>query len=113
MRILVDENMPERVVNLLRADGHDVQWGRESYQGTSDPNLLEIASLDQRTLVTYDLDFGELVHRYRMPAPYGVLSFRIHTDVPDYAKEDFIARSVTIQDSWPPGVWTIQIRHQT
>ena len=112
MRILADENMPRRVVSLLRASGHDVEWARESHRGTPDPGLLELSTRKERTLITYDSDFGVLVNRDNMPAPYGVVFFRIHSDVPEEVQEDFIVRTTTVRDSWPPGVWTIQIRHQ-
>ena len=112
MRILADENMPQRVVSLLRAGGHDVEWARESHRGTPDPGLLELSTREERTLITHDSDFGELVNRDNMPAPYGVVFFRIHTDVPEVVKEDFIVRTTTVRDSWPPGIWTVQIRHQ-
>ena len=111
MRFLVDENMSQRVVTLLRDRGHDVVWARESHRGDPDPNLLELATRQERTLVTFDTDFGRLIHQGQMPAPYGVLLFRLHNDVPDDDKEDFIAASASVRDPWPAGLWTIQIRH--
>ena len=103
MRFLVDENMGHRVVALLRAGSHDVLWVGESHRSAPDPDLLELATGQERTLVTYDTDFGRLIHQRRMSAPYGVLLFRLHDDVPDASKEDFIAASATIQDPWAPG----------
>ena len=65
-----------------------------------------------RALITYDKDFGDLVHRDGMSAPHGVILFRIHSDVPDTVEAEFVASSVMAWDSLPPGIWTIQIRHQ-
>ena len=113
MKILADENMLEQAVAYLRAAGHDVRWARETNRSAADPNLLELATQEERTLITFDTDFGELVHRYRMPAPFGILIFRLHNAVPYSVKADFIARAATAWDTWPPGTWTIQIRHQT
>ena len=113
MRFLVDENMEGRVVALLRAGGHDVLWARESHRSAPDPELLELATGQERTVVTYDRDFGDLIHQRRMTAPYGVILFRLHEDVADGAKGDFITASATVQDPWPPGLWTIQIRHHS
>lgn len=112
MRILADENMLERAVSSLRAAGHDVRWARESHRSAADPNLLELATQEGRTLITFDSDFGELVHRYNVSAPYGVLFFRLHDGVPRPVQADFIAHAATSWDTWPPGIWTIQIRHQ-
>jgi predicted nuclease of predicted toxin-antitoxin system len=111
VKILADENMKRESVVELRAADHDVHWAYEIYRGTPDANLLEIATADARLLITYDNDYGELVRRLGTPAPYGVILFRIHDDVPTDAETKFIVGSVTIQDDWPPGLWTIQIRH--
>ena len=111
MRILADENMAPTSIAELRAADHDVHWAREIYRGVPDANLLEIATADARLLITYDNDYGELVRRFGALAPYGVILFRIHDDVPKEAENKFVVASVAIQDDWPPGVWTIQIRH--
>ena len=112
MRILADENMLGQVVIRLRAAGHDVRWAMETDRGEADPNLLELATQERRALITYDKDFGDLVHRDGMSAPHGVILFRIHSDVPDTVEAEFVASSVMAWDSLPPGIWTIQIRHQ-
>ena len=112
MRILADENISEQVVVRLRAAGQDVRWTKETDRGEADPNLLELATRERRTLITYDKDFGALVNRDGMSAPHGVILFRIHSDVPDSVKTAFVANSVMAWDSLPSGIWTIQIRHQ-
>ena len=113
MRILADENMLAEAVAFLRAAGHDVRWAAETNPSDADPNLLELATAEERTLITFDSDFGDLVHRDHQPAPYGVLFFRIIDDVPRSVRADFIAHATAAWHSWPPGIWTIQIRHQT
>ena len=113
MRILADENILPEAVASLRAGGHDVRWARETNRSAADPSLLELATHEGRTLITYDSDFGELVHRDNLPAPFGILLFRLHDSVPRSVRADFIARSTTAWDTWPPGIWTVQIRHQT
>ncbi len=112
MRVLADENIAEQVIVRLRAAGYDVRWARETDRGKADPALLELATRERRTLITYDKDFGDLVHQSHIPAPYGVILFRIHSAVPDTVKAEFVASSVMAWDSLPPGIWTIQIRHQ-
>lgn len=113
MRILADENMLERAVASLRAAGHEVRWARETQRSAADPNLLELATQEGRTLITFDKDFGDLVFLENLPAPFGMLLFRLHEGVPRPIQADFIARAATAWDVWPPGIWTIQIRHQT
>ena len=93
--------MAEQVVVRLRTAGCDVRWARETDRGEADPDLLELATREGRTLITYDKDFGDLVHRNRMPAPCGVILFRIHPSVPDTVKTEFVASSVMAWDSLP------------
>lgn len=111
MRLLVDENIAEAVVTRLRTAGHDVSRIQESRPGSSDLDVLEWAANERRTLISLDKDFGALVHRHRQAAPYGVVLFRLHPTLAPEAAHTFIAQSVAIYEQWPPGVWTIQIRH--
>ena len=111
MRILADVNMWDRVVEGLRESGHDVHWAKETDQTAPDENLLVLATREGRTLLTYDKDFGGLIHNRGMPAPYGVMLFRIHDDVPDDVESGFIVNTVNLWDPLPPGLWTVQIRH--
>ena len=75
MKILADENMLAEAVASLRANGHDVRWAVETQRSAADPDLLELATQEGRTLITFDSDYGDLVHKYHMRAPYGVLLF--------------------------------------
>jgi predicted nuclease of predicted toxin-antitoxin system len=66
MRFLADENVSRRVVERLRADGHDVIAVAQSGQGASDKHVVEMANAEGRILITEDRDFGELVVRQRL-----------------------------------------------
>ena len=120
MRILADENILGVSISRLRDYGYDVLSVRETFPSSADINLLELATSEERVLITHDTDFGELVHRDRIPAPYGVMLFRLHENLPIEVKVDFVANSVIAWNSWPnaegqlrSGIWTIQIRHQS
>ena len=112
MNILADENIPGRVVRTLREEGHEVLWARDTYSSSADTFLLEMANNLGRTLITLDTDFGEILYRDRIPAARGIILFRLHKDVPRVVQEDFMVSSVMAWNTWPPGLWTIQIRHQ-
>jgi predicted nuclease of predicted toxin-antitoxin system len=60
MRLLADENFPGAAVTALGAVGHDVVWVGAVAPGTSDPDVLAWAAREQRILLTFDKDFGEL-----------------------------------------------------
>lgn len=114
MRILADEDMEKAVVLDLRDYGHDVCWVVETNPSEEDIDLLKLGTQDQRIVITYDTDFGELICRHNVPAPYGVILFRIHDDVPKDVKTRFIVGATTSWDSWDSqlsGIWTVQMRH--
>ena len=77
MRILANENFPLDAVEALRANGHDVAWIREDARGSLDEQVLARAQSEERVLVTFDKDFGELAFRSKLPAASGVILFRI------------------------------------
>jgi len=79
MRLLANENIPGDAVELLRSRGHDVLWVRTDSPGASDETNLARAVSQQRVLITFDKDFGDLVfHRGRV-ASCGVILFRMAT----------------------------------
>ena len=82
MRILANENFPGDAVMSLRQAGHDVAWIRVDAPGSSDRQVLERALSEQRVLVTFDKDFGELAFRAKLPAHCGVVLFRISAPSP-------------------------------
>jgi predicted nuclease of predicted toxin-antitoxin system len=63
MRILANENFPGDAVNALRLEGHDVAWIREDAPGSLDTQVLQRAQDEERVLITFDKDFGELAFR--------------------------------------------------
>ena len=77
MRILANENFPGDAVVALRDRGHDVAWVRSDAPGSSDVEVLARAQAEDRILVTFDKDFGELAFRSGLPASTGVLLVRI------------------------------------
>jgi predicted nuclease of predicted toxin-antitoxin system len=77
MRILANENFPGDAVLALRERGHDVAWVLTDAPGSSDEQVLHRAQAEDRVLVTFDKDFGELAFRAGLPATTGIILFRI------------------------------------
>jgi hypothetical protein len=80
MRFLANENIPGDAVSALAAAGHDIIWIRAAAPGSKDEDILAWAAREDRVLLTFDLDFGELAWRtgiadnvrhcaFRMPMP--------------------------------------------
>ena len=62
MKLLVDENLPPRIAVLLSDAGHDaVHVGDLDAAGWSDPEIVDLARADGRTIVSADTDFGALL----------------------------------------------------
>lgn len=76
MNFVLDESMPVRVAERLRAEGHNVVAVQEVSPGIVDDEVLELARSSTAVLVTADKDFGELVFRLGR-AHAGVLLVRL------------------------------------
>ena len=79
MNFLADECCDAGLVELLRADGHDVLYALEEQPGDSDDEVLRRAFKERRILLTEDKDFGELVYRLQKPAS-GIVLIRISVE---------------------------------
>jgi predicted nuclease of predicted toxin-antitoxin system len=54
------------VVNALRSKGIDIVQIKEITSGVSDETVLETANRQNRILITFDSDFGELIFRQKL-----------------------------------------------
>lgn len=77
MRLLADENFPIDAINALSSAGHDILWIHAVAPGVSDREVLRIAQVEKRILLTFDKDFGELAFRARLPSSSGIILFRL------------------------------------
>ena len=82
-RFLADENFPASSIHLLRAVGHDVSAIIEDKPGAEDTEVLAQAVQQQRVILTFDRDYGELIYGKRLPTPPGVVYFRLDNAPPD------------------------------
>ncbi|HEX6533712.1 MAG TPA: DUF5615 family PIN-like protein [Gemmatimonadaceae bacterium] len=106
MRLLADENVPLASVDVLAAAGHDVRSVTRDRAGSSDPNVLDWARAEERILLTFDRDFGELVFRAGAAAPPGVVFFRL---VPGWPSEPAEVLLALLREPGVPlaGVFTV------
>lgn len=91
MRLLANENFPGDAVTALRQHGHDVAWIRIDSPGISDVEILERAQRENRIVVSFDKDFGELAFRLRLPALSGIILFRISALSSHYVAQAAVA----------------------
>jgi predicted nuclease of predicted toxin-antitoxin system len=99
MRFLADENFPGAAVTALGAVGHDVVWVGAVAPGTSDPDVLVWAAREQRILLTFDKDFGELAKASALPPGCGVILLRMPMPTPsDVGRR--LADLITAREDW-------------
>jgi predicted nuclease of predicted toxin-antitoxin system len=77
MRFLADENIPGDAVAELEAAGHDVVSVRAVAPGSKDADILALAVREERIILTFDKDFGELAWRAGLPTSTGIVLFRL------------------------------------
>jgi predicted nuclease of predicted toxin-antitoxin system len=90
MQFLANENVPVASIRRLRDAGYDVASIIEDSPGTKDKFVLLRANAEQRIILTFDRDYGELIYRRRLPAPAGVAYFRFAPSTPKEPAERFI-----------------------
>jgi predicted nuclease of predicted toxin-antitoxin system len=91
LRILANENVPGEAIDALRLLGHDVVWVRTQAPGSPDEAVLAQAQAENRIVVTFDKDFGELAFRQGLPATCGVILFRTTTHSPSQTTARILA----------------------
>ena len=100
MNFLADENFPLDAVAALRQLGHDVVWIRTDSPGVIDEVVLARAIAENRVLLTFDKDFGELAFRRGLPATCGIVLFRITpTSGPEAARK--VSAALVSRTDWP------------
>jgi predicted nuclease of predicted toxin-antitoxin system len=99
MRFLADENFPLDAVEALRQQEHDVVWIRTESPGISDPEVLNRAQIENRIVLTFDKDFGELAFREQLPATRGIILFRIMAPSGAVIAQK-VATAIAMRDDW-------------
>ena len=80
---LANENISKTTVNLLRRSGHDVRWIAEEFPSVKDEVVIDLASIENRIIVTFDRDYGELIFNQGMRRPKGVVYLRLNEFTPE------------------------------
>lgn len=99
MKLLADENFPLPAIQALRNAGLDLHWIAETNSGAPDEDVLALCISTNRTLLTFDKDFGELAYRTRLPAQCGIILFRIAPQTPEEVAS-LALTAVQSQASW-------------
>jgi predicted nuclease of predicted toxin-antitoxin system len=77
-RFVADVNVPIAAIVSLRRLGHDVVRMAEIAPLSPDSTILEMARSDERLVLTFDKDFGDLIFRDGLRT-FGVVLCRLDT----------------------------------
>ncbi len=107
MRFLIDENMSPAFAAQLRNEGHDAIAVAETAPRLPDPEVLAWAARENRILVTFDTDFGELIFRRGLPSPPAVVLFRT-ADMPVPESIRLVADTLREENAWEGFFWSVE-----
>ncbi len=99
MRILANENVPGEIVQALRDRDHDVSWIRIDAPGSVDTEVLSRAQTEDRLLLTFDKDFGELAFRWGLQVSSGIILIRLSAPSPTQLQQSVIS-ALESRDDW-------------
>lgn len=77
MKLLAIENFPKASVTLLRLKGYDVLSVGDNCPSVEDEDVIDLAIKEERLIITFDKDYGELVFRRGMKPGKGIIFLRL------------------------------------
>jgi predicted nuclease of predicted toxin-antitoxin system len=83
MRLLANENFPLTSYNYLKNKGFDIIAIGIDYPGITDRQVLSIAIKENRTILTFDRDYGELLFKYKLKPAKGIIYLRLVEFTPE------------------------------
>ncbi len=108
MKFKVDENLPIEAAEILRAAGHDVMTVLEQAMGAMpDPDLAEVCRVEDRALLTLDLDFSSIQAYPPQDFPGIVVLRLIHQDKAHVLKTIAAAIPILIREPLRGRLWII------
>ena len=93
MNLLANENSPAKSVHYLKAKGFDIIALGVDNQSIRDSEVMSIAIKDERTILTFDRDYGELIFKHNYRPKSGVIYLRLEeyeADEPGKIVEELI-----------------------
>jgi predicted nuclease of predicted toxin-antitoxin system len=108
MKLLANENFPLKSVLYLRSKGYDIVSIGTDNPSIADHVMMTIAMREERTILTFDRDYGELIFKHNYKPEKGVIYLRLaeyEADEPSKFVEELIStqdynffRALTVAD---------------
>lgn len=91
--------VPADAIIAARQAGHDLAWIKEVSPGIDDDGVLARSLVEQRVLVTFDKDFGELAFHRGREASCGIVLMRPRLRSPQHVAK-FIVEVLAQPVGW-------------
>lgn len=86
MKFLANENFPLKSYQILKNNGWDIEHIAEGNKGISDKEVIDYSKKEDRIIITFDSDYGELVYKKNYK-PSGVIYLRLKSFRPEFPAE--------------------------
>lgn len=98
MKILANENISIDSINYLIEKGFDVKSVALEIFGISDLEVINFAISEERIIITFDRDYGELIFKYKIKPKQGIIYLRLdeYTSVEPGVKINYLLSELKI-----------------
>ncbi len=86
-KFLANENIPLATIFRLRKEGFDIASIGLDATSITDREVIRIAGDENRTIITFDRDYGELIYKHGFRPPAGVIYLRMQNYQPEEPAE--------------------------
>ncbi len=76
LKLLANENIPLKSVVFLQKQGYDLKSIGIDNPSITDEQVMKIAINEERTILTFDRDYGELIFKFGYKPKHGVIYLR-------------------------------------
>jgi predicted nuclease of predicted toxin-antitoxin system len=83
MKLLANENFSLTSYKYLKFKGYDIIAIGVDHPGITDRQVLGIAIKENRTILTFDRDYGELLFKYNLKPSRGIIYLRFVEYTPE------------------------------
>ena len=83
MKLLANENFPLKSVAYLLSKGFDIISIGTDNPSIKDSEVMAIAVQEERTILTFDRDYGELIFKFNYKPLKGVIYLRLDEYAPE------------------------------
>lgn len=105
-KFLANENIPLASVLRLRKEKIDVSSVGLDSSSITDREVMQVATDEKRTIITFDRDYGELIYKYGFRPPAGVVYLRMQSYQPEEPAE-LILKLLNNPDFQFAGLFTV------